>query len=45
MSVEEWLPPRNYVGYGQTDPISAWPNGKTIAVSFVLNYEEWVDTK
>ena len=37
---EEWLPARDYVGYGLNPPKKLWPGGNKIAVSFVLNYEE-----
>ena len=32
--------PRDLVGYGRHPPNAQWPNGATIAVSFVINYEE-----
>ncbi len=32
--------PRDLVGYGRTRPAVAWPAGASVAVSFVLNYEE-----
>ena len=32
--------PRNMRGYGATPPAAKWPGGATIAVQFVLNYEE-----
>ena len=32
--------PRDMIGYGQTPPNAAWPDGANIAVQFVLNYEE-----
>lgn len=31
---------RDLVGYGQTPPDAAWPEGARIAVNFVVNYEE-----
>lgn len=31
---------RDLVGYGQTPPDAAWPEGAAIAVNFVVNYEE-----
>jgi putative urate catabolism protein len=34
------LYPRDMVGYGQSPPHAAWPNGARIAVQFVVNYEE-----
>lgn len=35
-----YIPPRDFVGYGTEPPQFEWPEGKKIAVSFVLNYEE-----
>jgi peptidoglycan/xylan/chitin deacetylase (PgdA/CDA1 family) len=32
--------PRDLVGYGREVPHAQWPNGASIAVQFVLNYEE-----
>lgn len=32
--------PRDMIGYGRSTPKSPWPNGKKIAVQFVINYEE-----
>ncbi len=32
--------PRDLIGYGATPPDPKWPAGATIAVQFVLNYEE-----
>ncbi|MDH3453316.1 MAG: polysaccharide deacetylase family protein, partial [Gammaproteobacteria bacterium] len=32
--------PRDLLGYGQTAPDAAWPNGARLAVQFVINYEE-----
>lgn len=32
--------PRNMIGYGQTPPDAQWPGGASVAVQFVLNYEE-----
>jgi OHCU decarboxylase len=32
--------PRDLTGYGETPPTPAWPNGASIAVQIVLNYEE-----
>lgn len=32
--------PRDLVGYGEHPPDQGWPDGKRLAVSFVLNYEE-----
>ncbi|ORY88411.1 hypothetical protein BCR35DRAFT_263424 [Leucosporidium creatinivorum] len=32
--------PRDLEGYGGQSPSNCWPDGKVIAVSFVLNYEE-----
>jgi len=32
--------PRDMVGYGARPPFADWPNGKRLAVQFVLNYEE-----
>ena len=32
--------PRDMVGYGRTPPDPNWPDGKKIAVQFVINYEE-----
>ena len=32
--------PRDLVGYGPSPPHPHWPNNATIAVSFVINYEE-----
>jgi hypothetical protein len=37
---DQWLPPRDYVGYGLESPKTLWPGNKVVAVSFVLNYEE-----
>ncbi|OXB38058.1 hypothetical protein LQV05_005949 [Cryptococcus neoformans] len=42
--VQEYLPPRDYVGYGLQSEPKVWPNGKKIAVSFVLNYEEGAES-
>ena len=33
-------PPRDLVGYAGTPPTPHWPGGASIAVQFVLNYEE-----
>ena len=33
-------PPRDFVGYGATPPHADWPGGASVAVQFVLNYEE-----
>ncbi|HTW99409.1 MAG TPA: allantoinase PuuE [Acidimicrobiales bacterium] len=33
-------PPRDLVGYGGSPPDPRWPGGASIAVQFVLNYEE-----
>ncbi len=33
-------PPRDLVGYGGHPPFADWPGGASIAVQFVLNYEE-----
>ncbi|MCU4184503.1 allantoinase PuuE [Acidiferrimicrobium sp. IK] len=33
-------PGRDFVGYGPRPPDPAWPGGASIAVQFVLNYEE-----
>ncbi|GAA6014813.1 hypothetical protein JCM10207_002190 [Rhodosporidiobolus poonsookiae] len=35
-----YLPPRDFVAYGEDTPSDCWPNSAKIAVSFVLNYEE-----
>ncbi|GAA5850093.1 hypothetical protein JCM8547_001009 [Rhodosporidiobolus lusitaniae] len=35
----EWMK-RDYIGYGQHPPNPHWPEGKRVAISFVLNYEE-----
>lgn len=45
MSIAEpfYIPPRDFIGYGLSAPTTPWPNGAKIAVSFVLNYEEYVD--
>ncbi|MDX7950130.1 allantoinase PuuE [Lichenihabitans sp. Uapishka_5] len=32
--------PRDMVGYGRTPPRPDWPDGKRLAVQFVVNYEE-----
>ena len=32
--------PRNLIGYGPTPPDPQWPGGASVAVQFVLNYEE-----
>ncbi len=32
--------PRDMIGYGRNLPDANWPNGKKIAVQFVMNYEE-----
>jgi putative urate catabolism protein len=32
--------PRDLVGYGQVPPDPRWPDGASIAVQFVINYEE-----
>ena len=32
--------PRDMVGYGRSMPDADWPDGKKIAVQFVINYEE-----
>ncbi|GAA5908621.1 hypothetical protein JCM6882_003695 [Rhodosporidiobolus microsporus] len=42
MSTEykEYVPPRDFVAYGEETPADCWPEGKKIVVSFVLNYEE-----
>ena len=32
--------PRDLVGYGQAPPDPCWPDGASIAVQFVINYEE-----
>lgn len=32
--------PRDMIGYGRSTPKSPWPQGKKIAVQFVINYEE-----
>ncbi len=32
--------PRDLIGYGETPPDPAWPNGAKLALSFVINYEE-----
>ncbi|KAM0752933.1 glycoside hydrolase/deacetylase [Meredithblackwellia eburnea MCA 4105] len=37
---KEFLPPRDFVGYGTEPPKDPWPKGAKIAVCFVLNYEE-----
>lgn len=42
MSVEskaykDYLPPRDFVGYGFEQPTDCWPNKAAICVSFVLN--------
>ena len=31
---------RDFAGYGRNPPDPNWPNGKTLAVQFVINYEE-----
>jgi allantoinase len=31
---------RNLIGYGATPPLAHWPEGKRVAVNFVINYEE-----
>ncbi len=31
---------RDFVGYGETPPDPAWPDGARLALNFVLNYEE-----
>lgn len=33
-------PARDFVGYGPTPPQVQWPGGATLALNFVLNYEE-----
>jgi allantoinase len=33
-------PPRDMVGYGRNPPRFLWPDGKRLAVSIVVNYEE-----
>jgi len=33
-------PPRDFVGYGAHPPDFRWPNGSTVAVNVVVNYEE-----
>ena len=33
-------PPRELVGYGEHPPRVEWPNGATVAVQIVVNYEE-----
>jgi hypothetical protein len=39
---KQFLPPRDFVGYGLDTPKGdVWPNGAKIAVSFVLNCE-WI---
>ncbi len=37
-----FLPKRDFVGYGWDTPHDCWPNGAKIAVSFVINFEEYV---
>jgi hypothetical protein len=32
--------PRDFVGYGRHWPKFSWPDGKRLAISFVINYEE-----
>ncbi|EIW66227.1 hypothetical protein M231_02991 [Tremella mesenterica] len=39
-----YVPPRDFVGYGLEPPTDCWPDGKKIAVSFVLNYEEGAES-
>ena len=34
------LPQRDLVGYADTPPTGAWPNGARLAVNIVVNYEE-----
>ncbi|KAM0746464.1 glycoside hydrolase/deacetylase [Meredithblackwellia eburnea MCA 4105] len=36
----QFLPPRDFVGYGVDSPADCWPNSAKICLSFVLNYEE-----
>lgn len=36
----EIKPKRDFVGYGRRRPQFRWPGGASVAVSFVLNYEE-----
>ena len=31
---------RNYIGYGKKNLKVRWPNNATLALQFVLNYEE-----
>jgi len=33
-------PPRDFVGYGRRPPVFRWPDGSSVAVSVVVNYEE-----
>ena len=33
-------PPRDFVGYGRKPPKVTWPDGSSVAVNLVLNYEE-----
>lgn len=32
--------PRDFIGYGETPPDPKWPNGASVALQFVINYEE-----
>ena len=32
--------PRDLVGYGSSPPDPRWPDGRRVALSLVLNYEE-----
>lgn len=39
-----WSPERDFVGYGGTPPSVSWPNGKSVALSVVINFEEGAET-
>jgi putative urate catabolism protein len=36
----DYVPQRNFEGYGSTPPDPRWPNNARVAVNFVINYEE-----
>jgi hypothetical protein len=38
------FPARDLIGYGKDRPHPHWPNDAKIAVNFVINYEEFVDS-
>src|ERR1700754_3572246 len=40
MANEKIVMPRDFAGYGRNLPSIKWPDGKRIAVSFVVNFEE-----